>query len=144
MTPKCIWCNKKSYELKEITVLSTNLFAANRREIPYSVCPEHEEKLRGFYDRVRRYAFLFICLIAISLFGLVRSACWTGDNNYPAAYLFTASLAFVGLVFIIFPFCSQSTFDLMSIATSIKVTRIMGGVIFALGTIGLVLALLYG
>ena len=140
--PKCIWCGKQSYEVREIKVLSTNLSAAKRREISYFVCPEHELKLRGFYDRVRRYALLFICLTAISLLGLLGSACWTGDNNYPAAYLFTASFALIGLVFIVFPFCSQSTFDLMSIATSIKVVRIMGGVVFALGTIALVCALL--
>jgi hypothetical protein len=140
---KCIWCNKQSYEVKEIKVLSTNLSAAKRREISYFVCPEHEEKLRGFYDRVRRYALLFLSLVTILTLSLVVSAL-LGNNNYLFGYLFIGSFALIGLVMFIFPFCSQSTFDLMSIATSIKVVRIMGGFFFALGTIGLVLALFYG
>ena len=140
---KCAWCNKQSYDLKEIAVLSTNLSAANRREISCFVCPEHELKLRRFYDRVRRYAPLFLGLIAISLIGLVGAACWTGNNSYPAVYLFTASFASIGLVFILFPFCTPETIAMMGVAKSIKVARIIGGVIFALGIIGLALALLY-
>jgi hypothetical protein len=141
---KCIWCSKQSYEVKEIRVLSTNLSAAKRREISLFVCPEHEDRLRGFLDRVRRYALLFICLSVISLLGLVGSTCWRGDNNYPAAYLFLLSVGSIGLVMFIFPFCSPTTLEFMSIATSIKVVRIIGGIIFTLGALGLVLALLYG
>ena len=141
MTQKCIWCNKESYEVKEISVLSTGFPAAKRREISFFVCPEHEEKLCGFYDRVRRYALLFISLVAILLLSLVVSAL-LGNNNYLFGYLFIGSFALIGLVMFIFPFCSQSTFDFMSIATSIKVARIMGGIMFALGAIVLVLILL--
>jgi hypothetical protein len=50
----------------------------------------------------------------------------------------------MGLVIVIFPFCSSGTFEFMSIATSIKVARIIGTVFFALGAIGFVLGHLYG
>jgi len=137
---KCIWCNKQSDKLKEITVRQIWIPLQHGKAF---VCPEHEEKLRGFYDRVRRYALLFLSLVTILTLSLVVSAL-LGNNNYLFGYLFIGSFALIGLVIFIFPFCSQSTFDLMSIATSIKAARIMGGIFFALGTIGLVLALFYG
>ncbi len=141
---KCIWCNKESEQIKEITVLTKNRFGVNQQERNYFVCPEHEEKFRKFNDQVRRYALLFICLVAISLLGLIGAACWTGNNSYPAAYLFIASFALVGLVAIIFPFATPETIEMMGVAKSIKVVRIIGGVIFALGATLFVLALLYG
>ena len=141
---KCIWCNKESEQIKEIAVLTKNRFGVNPHERNYFVCSEHEEKFRKFNDQVRRYALLFICLIAISLLGLIGAACWTGNNNYPAAYLSTTSFALIGLVFIIFPFCTPETIAMMGVAKSIKIARIIGGAIFALGVIGLVLAMLYG
>ena len=140
---KCIWCYKKSYDVKEVVITGTSFPVSKRRDISLFVCPEHEERLRRFYDRVRRYGFLFIGLIVICLIVFIGAICWRVDNNYLGPYLFTGSFAVMGAVIFIFPFCSQTTFDLMSIATAIKVTRIMGVVIFALGTAGLVFALLY-
>lgn len=138
-----MWCGKKSYEVKEIRVLSTTPVVANRYEVSISICPEHEEKLRRFYDQVRRYALLFIVLTAIFPLGLIMSAICFGKYWW-AGYLFNTNIAALGLVLIVFPFCSQSTFDFMSIATSIKLVRIMGGIIFALGSIGLVLGFPHG
>ena len=140
---KCLWCGKQSDEVKEIMVLSTNLAVANRHEVSFFVCHEHEEKLRRFYDRVRRYALLFIVLTAIFPLGLVMSAICL-DKYWWAEYLFGTSFTALGLVLVVFPFCSQSTFDFMSIATSIKLARIIGGIFFALGCIALVLASLHG
>jgi hypothetical protein len=140
---KCIWCGKQSYEVKEVAVLSTNIPASRQREISFCVCPEHEEKLRRYYDRARCYGPLFLGLNAIFLLCLIISAL-LGNYNYLFGYLFIGSFAAIGTVMFIFPFCSQTTFELMSITTAIKLTRIMGGVIFGLGTAGLILALLYG
>jgi hypothetical protein len=131
---KCIWCGKESHEIKEIMVLSTNPAVANRYEVALFVCPEHEGKLQGFYDRVRRYVLLFIVLTAILLLGLIVSAIFW-DKYWWAGYLFSTSIAAMGLVLIVFPFCSQSTFNFMSIATSIKLARIMGGMLIAFGSI---------
>ena len=137
---KCSWCNKQNNELKEIAILSTNLFASKRREISYFVCPEHEPKLRKFYDRVRRYALLFLGLITLSLIGLITPTMYS--DSYWSGYLFITSFASIGLILILFPFCTPETIAMTGAAKSIKIVRIMGGVIFSLGTIGLVLALL--
>jgi hypothetical protein len=130
MTRKCAWCNKQSDQLKEIAVLSTNLSAASRREIAYFVCPEHEAGLRRFYDRVRRYALLFMALICISLACLIGGALWRAAGG---GYLFVASFASLGLVLFIFPFCTPETVEMIGVAKSILVARIIGGVIFAIG-----------
>lgn len=139
---KCAWCNKQNNELKEIAVLSTNLFTSKRREISYFVCPEHELKLRRFYGQVRRYALLFLGLITLSLIGLITPTIYS--DSYWSGYLFITSFTSIGLVLILFPFCTPETISMTGVAKSIKIARIIGGVIFALGTIGLVLALLYG
>jgi len=139
---KCAWCNKRNSDLKEIVVLNTIPIAFKRREISFFVCPEHESKLRIFYDQVRRYALLFLGLIALSLIGLITSSIYS--DSYWSGYLFITSFASIGMIFIIFPFCTPETVAMAGVAKSIKIARIIGGAIFVLGTIGLVLILLYG
>ena len=140
---KCIWCGKQSYEVKKVVMAGTSFPISKRREFALFVCPEHEEKLRKFYDRVRRYGFLFLGLVTIFTLSLIASAL-LGNYSYLFGYLFIGSFAAIGAVIFIFPFCSQTTFDLMSIATAIKLTRIMGGTIFAFGTVGFIWGLLCG
>ncbi|MBN1795158.1 MAG: hypothetical protein JW804_00645 [Sedimentisphaerales bacterium] len=141
MIPKCAWCNKQSDDLKEITVLSTGLPASNRRKISYSVCPEHEHRLRRFYDRVRRYAILFVSLMIIGIFGVVMPSVFY--NNVWSGYLFIMSFESMGLVLVIFPFCAPETMAMMGVAKSIRIARIMGGAFFAVGAFVFILALLY-
>ena len=143
MMHKCIWCNKESEQIKEITVLAKNRFGVKPREVNCFVCSKHEEKFRKFNDRVRRYSLVFIGLVIISLIALMGVNCWRGDNGI-ATYLSIASIAFMGLVFIVFPFSTPETVLMIGFAKSIIVVRIIGGIFFALGAIGLVLALLYG
>jgi len=141
---KCIWCYKQNERIKEVTVSTKGLIWVPLQNGKAFVCPEHEEKFRKFHDHSRRYGILFIGLNAILVLCLLVSAFGLGsNNNYWALYLFIGSFAAIGVVIFIFPFCSPSTFDLMSIAKSIKLARAIGVVIFALGTAGLTFALLY-
>jgi hypothetical protein len=137
-----MWCNKQNNELREIFVPSTNLSASNRREISYFVCSEHEQKLRKFLDQASRYALLFIGLMVLSLISLIISGGYS--DRYWSENLFIASFASMGLILIIFPYCTPQTIAMIGAAKSIIIARILGGIIFALGTIGLVLNLLYG
>lgn len=130
---KCIWCGKESHKVKEIMILSTTPVVASRRDVPLFVCPEDEQKLRNFYDNVRRYALLFIILTIIIPLGMIVSTIFL--DKYWAGYLFSSMLIALGLMLIVFPFSSQSTFNIMSIAASIKLARIMGGMFAALGSI---------
>ena len=133
-----MWCAKKSHKVKEIMVLSTDPFAGRQDKISIPVCPEHEEKMRHFFDRVRRNALLFIILMLVFTFCLSISGVLMCQYSW-ARYLFCMSFSTLGLVMVVFPFCSPGTFNFMSIATSIKLARIMGGIIFILGCIGVVL-----
>lgn len=139
---KCAWCNKQNDKLKKIEILSTNLSAVKRREILYYVCPEHEPQLCKFYDRVRRHALLFLGFIALSLLGLIVPAIF--HNNDWSGYVFILSFACIGLVLILFPFYTPETVSMMGVAKSIKIARIMGGIILTTGIIVLLLVLLYG
>ncbi len=146
MKQKCEWCHNQD-GLKEITVEGTVPFTANKGEMSFFVCPGHEEKLCRFYDRVRRHVALFLILLAalvliIPLSGLLV-LCLPSDNCL-IDYLFMGSFAYLGLVICIFPFCSPTTYKLMSIATSLILTRVLGGLLFAVGVVGIVLALLQG
>jgi hypothetical protein len=107
------------------------------------VCGEHEAKLRRFYDRVRSYAPLFLGVIAISLLGMTMSIIYR-ENYWWTAYIFSMSFVSLGLVSILFPFCTPETIAMMGVAKSITIARIIGGVVFALGVTYLVLALLWG
>lgn len=146
MKERCEWCHDKA-GLKGIMVEGTNPFSSEKGELSFFVCGEHEEKLRGFYGRVRRYGVVYLGLICLFLLCLVGSsllALWPGNFGEVLGYLFIGSFGALGLVMIIFPFCSPGTYEFMSVATSIILVRIMGGVIFAVGVVGVLLAFLYG
>lgn len=135
---KCMWCNKKNNELREIFIPDTNPSASRLNEISCFVCPEHEQKLRKFHDRARRYGLLFIGLAVLSLISLIISGGYSSENG------FIASIAFMGLILIIFPFCTPQTISMVGVAKSIIIARILGGIFFALGVIALAHNLLHG
>ena len=142
MKQKCEWCHSQD-GLKAIKVEGTTPFTDNKGNLSFFVCPEHEEKLRRFYDRVRRNVSLFLILIGAEIVIVILSslvALFLSDNNYLFGYLLAGSFVYLGLVICIFPFCSPATYKLMSVATSLILTRILGGLIVGLG----VFALLYG
>jgi len=143
MTQKCIWCNRQTNKLKQIAVLAKGQIWLPLQDGKAFVCPEHEEEFRIFNDRSRRYGILFISLEALFVFTLVVSG-FLGNKYYFFGYLFLASLAAIGLVIFIFPFCSPTTFEFMSVKKSIKIARIIGGVIFAIGAIVIIIVLLSG
>ena len=130
---RCVWCGKKSDEVKEIMVLSTNRVVANRHEIPLFVCPEHEEKLQRSDDWFRRHgglpSVLFIILaVALSISSIIA---YYVDKDVWAGYLSLTCLAVFGLLFVVLPFGVAVT-DRSCIATFIKLQRIMGGIVLAL------------
>lgn len=96
--------------------------------------PEHEARLRRFYDRVRRYALLFMALVCISLASLLGAALWGAAGSGLAGYLFVGTFASIGLLMFIFPFCTPETVEMIGVAKSILVAKIAGGVIFAIGS----------
>ena len=132
---KCMWCGRKSFDIKLISVVSTSPFASKRYNVSIFACDEHEQRLRGFYDRVRQHALLFIILTSILPLGLIVSGIFMNKYLW-AGYLFSAIFGGLGSVLIIFPFCSPSTLDFMSVATSIKLARVIGAIMLALGCIG--------
>ena len=132
---KCMWCNKKSNELREIFIPDKN---RPLEEISYFVCPEHEQKFRKFFDRARRYALPFIGLMVLSMISMIIA------GGYSAMNVFIASFASIGLIIIIFPFCTPQTIAMVGVAKSIIIGRILGGIIFVSGVIALVIKLMNG
>ncbi len=130
---KCMWCNKKSDELREIFIPDPN---HPLRDFSYFVCPKHEQKFLKFLDYAKRYGPLFIGLVVLSLISFIISASYEHFN------LSIASFACMGLILIIFPFCTPQTIGMIGVAKSIIIGRIIGGIFFASGAIGLVQNLL--
>jgi hypothetical protein len=139
---KCIWCNKKNDELREIFIPNTNPSASKLHEISCFVCPEHEQKLRKFFNRARRYALLFIGLMVLSLISLIISGGYSNRDWSENAFI--ASFASIGLIIIIFPFCTPQTIAMIGVAKSIIIARIIGGIIFAAGIYAIIQNLLHG
>ena len=130
-----MWCNRKSNELREIFIQDTN---RPLDEISCFVCSEHEQKFRKFFDRAKRYALPFIGLMVLSMISMIIA------GGYSAMNVFIASFASIGLIIIIFPFCTPQTINMIGVAKSIIIARIIGGIIFASGVIALVIKLMNG
>jgi len=125
--PKCVWCHKRGGELREIVVYMPEVWTKDEREVHVAVHPEHEEETRRFCDRVRRYGrtFLIAFLVAVPLLIAAVIFVWVPVLSFVLAYY--------GVLTLLFPFCTETTVELMGIHRSVRLARGAAAFLIALG-----------
>lgn len=127
MTPRCAWTHESGPGLERITLPVPNRLGMGAEEETFFVRPEHEADLRRFINYVRRYGRLFLLLIV--LLSITTLGFALAENLLGVGI----SVLLTGIVLIIFPFATPETVKGLGLSRAIKLTRILGGVVAALG-----------
>jgi hypothetical protein len=134
MEQKCIWSNRKSSALKEISIVTLDRLGRNPSPRTYLVLPEHEAQFRHFNDKYRRFGRVFFWLIVFCLIVLMIGGGLTSFGGIQAGLELTgAGLLFMGVLIVVLPFTTPETVRSMGVARSIKLAKILGWVTALLG-----------
>lgn len=131
-----MWSNETSTRVEEITVETVDRTGGNPSEETVHVLPEHEEALREHLADVRKNGRTMLGLVAALTATLIVTALGgvlvglADDTVLMAAGI---QLALFGGVIIRFPFSTPETVDMLGVARSRSVTRILGAITVLIG-----------
>ena len=127
MQGRCAWCNQKSDQLKEVTLVTPNRLGLQPQPRTFQVLPQHEPDLRRFISRLERFGLVFaVSMLAISI-GMVVAVALGRFALVPWL------VALTGALVIVFPFATPQTVSRFGFKTSITVVRFFGGALMVLG-----------
>ena len=132
----CVWSNETSTRVKEITVETVDRTGGNPHEDTVYVLPEHEEDLRTHLADVRRNGRTMLILVAVLTATMLVSALGgplAGLDEETTLTAVGVQIVLLGGVILRFPFSTPETVDMLGIARSRSVTRILGVVTIVLG-----------
>ncbi len=120
--PRCVWCYKTGgiIEALRVHVPNVPIFSDKEQDIDVLVHPEHKAETRRYYARLYKNARRFLWAV---LFGIVAVMVFAALGWELGA---TAVLIYLGIVFVIFPFTTGTTFELAGIKNSIRLVQITG------------------
>lgn len=139
MARKCIWCNERGGELREITVTVPNRLGLDPHEEVVHVHAAHEPRARAFLARLTRNATRFligIALVVVLMPVAVATGLLLGDTAETGARLVAA--AFAGLLLglavwlWVFPFATPETVRWLGIRKSMVAVRAGAVIVVAL------------
>lgn len=123
---KCVWCNRSGGELKAIKLTVWNSFATAQREVTLNVHPQHEQQARKLSQRRLRFARLFLlAILSLSAIALVTVLI--------APTVTSVSLVLMGVVFIVLPFVTDETINLMGMRSGMWLARAGGAIFIVMG-----------
>ncbi len=132
---KCIWSGQRSPDVIPVTLTTVDRFAFTTEETFY-VCPQHEEKLRAFNQRLVTHAQTFLyAILGLTLLLLVAtfSSMALGFTEYYILLTVASIISVMGGLIIIFPFSTPETIQWLGIRKAIKLTRSIGVLTVILG-----------
>jgi len=123
---RCAWSNKKSNDLIEVKIESTNIFDPQSKYIILKVLPKHANRAKAFILFTKRYWWLFITLVALGFTTVVA-----GELLYNNLILYLGLLIF-GVTLLFFPLATPTTVSLIGMRGSIFFVRLVGCVLLIL------------
>lgn len=129
MRKRCIWCNRVSDDLKEVTVRTVRRKGFGINEEKFNVMPECEKEFLKFSDFMAKNSSVLMTGIGIStLLIILSSVSLFTDSSFmlPAAMIIGLSVAAQGLLIIRYPFVTPQTKSAFGVKTSIKIARFCG------------------
>jgi hypothetical protein len=138
---RCVWCGRDGREVIEIALETTDRLAWRTRVQPFVVHREHEAAFRGFCARVasqgRRFLLAIAALVAaIVAFQIVVAA---GGVAVGLAGI-GLSVVLLGGLLIALPIATPETVRLVGVLRAVRLVRIAGAVVCAVGLVVLGLA----
>ena len=123
---RCVWCHKSGGTLKTLPARVPNTLGTVG-EVSVAVHPEHEAELSRFLAYQRRYARLFLLLVLLGVVALLIFAALGWEAGA------TSVIAYYGVLFIVFPFATPTTVEMIGMKSSVRLVRVAGFVLLVAG-----------
>ena len=124
---KCSWCNRAGDDLTELELDVPNTLGFGAHPERFHVHSDHEKRLRDFVAFTRRYAPVFIILLAVLLaISLIGAA-------VKQEIIADGAIAAVGLTIVALPFSTHQTVQMLGVRTSVLVGRVAGTLLMLMG-----------
>jgi len=131
---RCLWCNRPGADVHEIVVTTVNRFGAAPRQATLAVHPEHEQALRAFNERVRRFGGLFLVLVGVCLgSALLLELVLLRMSPAYATVGIGLAVALLGGLIAAFPFATPETITWLGGRASMRLARGAGAVLVTAG-----------
>lgn len=127
MRKRCIWSNSLDDPVRDVEIEMLNRWGTRVERKVVSVCPAHEAEVREYAALGTEWGRLFLPLVLILTVAMVVGA--HGNSLLLAA----APLIGMGILALILPFCTPETVQMVGIQTSIRLARLSGLILIALG-----------
>lgn len=126
---RCVWCHKSGGTLKTLSARVPNVLGTAEREVSVAVHPAHETEAHRHYAYLGRYARTFLLSV---LLGVAALLVFAALNWEPGS---AAVMVYFGLIFVVFPFSTGTTVELMGIQNSVRLARVTGAIFIVAGLV---------
>ena len=138
MDPKCAWTGKRSSRAVKITVDGVDRIGRPAPPEVLHVLPEHEQDLRAFAGRARRFGSTFLVAVLALTLGMVAAAVLGGAGVWSTrvtAVVVGMLVSLQGFLFVAMPFATPETVQMMGIRRAMLLVRVLGLFTIALGVV---------
>ena len=118
--PRCVWCHRTGGRIEALTVRAPNALGTKEKDVDVLAHANHEDETRRYYACLRKNVRAFVRSV---LLGMVALLAFVVFNWEPGA---TIVLIYLGIIFIVFPFSTDTTLELMGIKNSVRLARASG------------------
>jgi hypothetical protein len=128
---RCAWCGRSDDTVKPVTVEVVGSLGAKKQRVDVGVHPEHRSDLDMYVTRLNKYFFLFVLSnVAISILAIASLILVFLDSCY-AQFIISIAMVAWGVLFIIFPFATGLTVNMVGVKKSRRFVR-AAGILFIL------------
>jgi hypothetical protein len=133
---RCAWTGERSDRLTSVVVDGIDRIGRPTGPVRLLVLPEHETALRDHVARARRFGLPFlvgVVVIGVLAFGLAMTPMILPGWEPVATPLSGLLVILLGLLFVAFPFTTPETSAFFGLRASIRIARVLGLLLAALG-----------
>jgi len=128
---RCAWCGRSDDTVKSVTVDVVGALGTKRQRVDVGVHSEHRSELDAYVTRLNNYCLLFVLSnLALSLLLIVALVLAFLDSYY-VRYITSIAMLAWGSLFIIFPFATGLTVNMIGVKKSRRFVR-AAGILFIL------------
>lgn len=138
MKKRCIWCNRHSDNIKEVTVTLPKRRGFDFETKTFPVMPECEKEFQSFADFMKEKTSFLMTGILISTAAIIlASAGLIAElvSDRTAAWVIGAAVAVQGVLIVKYPFVTPETRNAFGVRSSVKVARVTGAIAALTGII---------
>ncbi len=129
--PRCVWCHKTggTIETLHVSAPAVAIFSDKEQDLDVLVHTEHKDETRRYYARLYDNARTFLLTVLFGVVALIIFAVLGWELGEAALVIY------YGVIFVVFPFATGTTFEVAGIKNTVRFIQITGAAFIIGGSI---------